>query len=264
MKRTILAFGLGALSVAAWFGNTGKSGGQGVESGLSCGDANGDGSLDVSDAVYLLRHLFTGGPELRCLAACNPPLGAVCEELNALKERVAALEQDQDADTLDRLDSTDFATANHTHEIPDGSIQQEKLAFDPVTQPELESVKRVVIESLGIPVGGVTAWLKSEAGTPPLPANFVECNGQALNDPESPYDGKVIPNLNGAAGTTQRFLRGSATSGSTGGSETHVHGLPPSPAPVDGTQFLVANFSVTDAASTLPSYYEVVWVMRIK
>ncbi len=29
-------------------------------------DVNGDGSLDISDAIFLLASLFLGGPGLRC------------------------------------------------------------------------------------------------------------------------------------------------------------------------------------------------------
>jgi len=50
-----------------------------------------------------------------------------------------------------------------------------------------------------VPVGVIIAWHKSFANTPALPDGWVECNGQTLSDGDSPYDGQVIPNLNGAA-----------------------------------------------------------------
>lgn len=50
----------------------------------------------------------------------------------------------------------------------------------------------------------------------PLPPSFVECNGQVLNDPESPLDGTTIPDYNNAG----RFPRGGTTSDVTGGSDT--------------------------------------------
>jgi hypothetical protein len=111
-----------------------------------------------------------------------------------------------------------------------------------------------------VPVGAVVAWMKSFPNTPALPLDFVECNGQTVNDAMSPYNGQAIPDLNGQ----QRFLRGAASSGATGGSDTHTHTL----------QYLTPNQipkqsggtynHITDPASSLPRYYEVVWIMRIK
>ena len=116
------------------------------------------------------------------------------------------------------------------------------------------------------PIGGIVAWLKSYTNTPALPAGWVECNGQTLNDAESPYNGRVIPNLNGSSSGTKRFLRGSTTSGATGGSETHNHGLPITDLLYTCGGTLGAGYACTgtNSASTLPSYYEVVWILRVK
>ena len=77
------------------------------------------------------------------------------------------------------------------------------------------------VSNVGIvPIGTVLPWLKSFPGpglppiTPPLPPEFVECNGQILNDPTSIYNAQTIPDLN----NDQRFLRGNPTSGTIGGS----------------------------------------------
>lgn len=48
-----------------------------------------------------------------------------------------------------------------------------------------------------IPAGTVSAWDKYLTGTPSLSGYFAEANGQVINDPESPYNGKRIRNLNG-------------------------------------------------------------------
>ncbi len=115
-----------------------------------------------------------------------------------------------------------------------------------------------------VPIGGVVAWNKSMPGTPALPDGWVECNGQVISDPSSPYNGQVVPELNGTSGT-QRFLRGSATSGITGGSESHVHSVGAMPGRYnDQSQRTPGSPGNTSAASTLPSYYEVVWIIRIK
>lgn len=66
------------------------------------------------------------------------------------------------------------------------------------------------------PIGSIMAWHKSMPGTPTLPEGWVECNGQPVDDARSPYDGQVIPNLNGLPDpsyTGGRFLRGGAVSG---------------------------------------------------
>jgi hypothetical protein len=91
-----------------------------------------------------------------------------------------------------------------------------------------------------VPIGSIIAWHKSLPGTPALPSNFVECNGQTLNDSESPYQGEVIPNLNGVftgapiitetGGNTiaAMFIRGGTVSGigQLDKFQGHIHTLP--------------------------------------
>ena len=115
-----------------------------------------------------------------------------------------------------------------------------------------------------IPIGGICAWAKSISGVPSLLPSFVECNGQSLSDPDSPLNGQTIPNLNASGGGTKRFLRGSTTSGTTGGSETHLHSNANNDSfSIGGAPGIVGGTN-TGSTSTLPSYYEVVWVMRVK
>jgi hypothetical protein len=139
------------------------------------------------------------------------------------------------------------------------------------------------LEATRPPVGAVISWLKNFANTPTnLPAGWVECNGQILNDAGSVYNGLAIPNLNGSGGGVQRFLRGSTAPGTIGGTESHNHqwagsgsSLDNGPAGgVDGSTFFSDgtpndNYNGDQAAftsrtGTLPSYYEVVWIMRVK
>jgi len=110
------------------------------------------------------------------------------------------------------------------------------------------------------PIGSVVAWLKSLPGTPALPEGWVECNGQVLEMPDSPYNGQTIPNLNGANDAPQRFLRGSLETGAEGGSETHDHG----PTLVQRTGDRRVNVSARRPVKHLPPYYEVTWIMRVK
>ena len=146
------------------------------------------------------------------------------------------------------------------------------------------------------PIGSIFAWLKSYTNTPAtLPTGWVECDGATLSDADSVYNGQVIPDLNG----DNRFLRGSNSSGATGGSETHQHitnlanvgnlGLNTIGTILD-TPYGITNIALsgedvseikvastesnsrtgnfqadnTSSTSTLPTYYEIVWIMRIK
>jgi len=149
-----------------------------------------------------------------------------------------------------------------------------------------------------IPVGAITAWLKSFAGVPNLPENYRECDGSVIVDALSAMNGQTLPDLNGG-----EFLEGRATSGATGGSATmaHTHGLTGAEAQIgfaSGTNKISAKFATTasytpdneatnltvtatgtattlgvglagptDAASNAenrPPFYTVVWVMRIR
>ena len=71
-----------------------------------------------------------------------------------------------------------------------------KAIIDKTTALEAENQSMKVLNS---PVGSIVAWHKDFENTPELPDNWVECNGQTLDDPESPYHEQVIPNINGDA-----------------------------------------------------------------
>ncbi len=123
---------------------------------------------------------------------------------------------------------------------------------------------------ISVPIGGVCAWMKNLSGVPALPSEYAECNGQVLSDAGSPLNGVTLPDLNNA----QRFLRGATTSGGTGGADSHTHQMQD----LDGdhgnytsvtnsssdVSVLLPGTYTTEAGDSLPSYYEVVWVMRVK
>lgn len=131
------------------------------------------------------------------------------------------------------------------------------------------------------PVGAIVAWAFGIPGVATnLPSGWVRCEGQTLADPESPLNGLVIPNLNGA----QRFLMGGATSGTTGGASSHNHQWSWTYS-VSGGAYAYASGGAhwggydssgssrgmagngdnwTDNRSQLPPYYQVVWIMRVK
>ncbi len=124
-----------------------------------------------------------------------------------------------------------------------------------------------------LPVGSIVGWQKSRANIPALPGTWVECNGQVLNDPESPFHGQTMDDLNGVSGP-RRFLRGATTSGDTGGNGSHTHqmqdldgdhghftGVSTSTTEVNA---LVPGTYTTQESDSLPPYYHVVWVMRVR
>ncbi|MDI6775424.1 MAG: hypothetical protein QME60_08570, partial [Verrucomicrobiota bacterium] len=110
----------------------------------------------------------------------------------------------------------------------------------------------------GMPVGAIVGWLKSYTNTPALPAEWVECNGQVLALPESPYHGMTLPDLNGASSPEKRFLRGAVQSGAVGGAESHNHGF----LLIDRPAKKTINVASKNPGSNLPPYYEVTWIMR--
>jgi len=119
---------------------------------------------------------------------------------------------------------------------------------------------KALIDLQCVPIGIPQPYLKNFPGVPALPANWVECNGQVLSDAGSPLNGQTLPNLNGE----NRFLRGAGSSGGTGGADLLTIA---SEVPVDNN----GDGSTTTCVAgpqpdlpTLPSYYEVVYVMRIK
>ena len=121
----------------------------------------------------------------------------------------------------------------------------------------LKALIDAAVSSL-VPVGAVIPWHKDLPGLPALPANFVECNGQVLNDPESPIDGVTIPNYNGE----ERFIRAGTTSGQTGGISSF--GLANADANGGGTVVSVVSPDFSPGAVPHPPYATFVFVMRVK
>jgi hypothetical protein len=117
-------------------------------------------------------------------------------------------------------------------------------------------------------IGTIISWYKTPL-TPALDNKWVECNGQTLSDASSPYDGQVIPNLNGSGGATRRFLRGSTTSGGTGGAETNTHShtittTAQQDTGNDTTRKPIVTSVSNETINILPAYFEVVYIMKVK
>ena len=88
MKRFLcFSLVLGAAVALGWFflqtfeegpAHADGGGGQGQGAGVSGnGDVNGDNTIDLSDAIYLLAHLFQGGP---APALCPGGSCTVCDD----------------------------------------------------------------------------------------------------------------------------------------------------------------------------------------
>jgi len=122
---------------------------------------------------------------------------------------------------------------------------------------------------MGVHVGRAQWWDKNLPGVPALLEGWVECNGQQLNDPDSPLNGINVRDLNGAQGGVPVFLRGATTSGGTGGAESHSHGLPLNinggtvAAGADVTVFPPGAYT-SDPASSFPPYCDMVAIIKIK
>lgn len=155
---------------------------------------------------------------------------------------------------------------------------------------------KIQVQNFLLPIGSIISWHKSLSGTPALPSNYVECNGQTLNDADSPYNGQVIPDLNGE----NRFLRGSSTSGDVSSTGLHSHiwgvastggggrtidtaGNSSSPDPVirqsydssgsignfglsnfNRLRFLGGESAFTSKDESIPKHMTIVWIMKIK
>jgi hypothetical protein len=111
--------------------------------------------------------------------------------------------------------------------------------------------------------------------TPRLPDAWYECNGQAISDADSPFNGGTMPSLNGTTDATALFIRGlkNAVVGTTGGASTHTHTGETdamkggSNAYGSGAGDLINHTHdfTTDASTVVPVVYaNMTWIMRIK
>ena len=128
-------------------------------------------------------------------------------------------------------------------------------------------------------LGTIKAWLPNHAGMPAAVANLTAfwklCDGSVINDTESPLNfagAGQAPDLNGSVGA-QRFLRGDTTSddgtdNTAGGTETHSHSYSCTTLShsvnYGGSRNNYCGGGSTGSTATLPSYIEVVFIMKIK
>ena len=86
---------------------------------------------------------------------------------------------------------------------------------------EAEVSHRAIGADSEIPVGGITIYFGLERD---LPENWKICNGQPVNDPESRFDGRVLPDLQGL------FVRGAASEFAVGSTRVWTRSLYAGPA----------------------------------
>lgn len=114
------------------------------------------------------------------------------------------------------------------------------------------------------PIGSIIAYhISSGLSTGTIPTGWLDCNGQTISDADSPMNGQAVPNLNGSTEATKLFLKGSTTSGGTGGTTEHSHSYSASGHMDPGTNSYRAVNGINNA-STIPPYFEVRWIIRIK
>jgi hypothetical protein len=87
----------------------------------------------------------------------------------------------------------------------------------------------------------------------------VECNGQTLNDPESPLDGEFMPDINTGA---QRFIRGGINSGTLGGISDFATAQADNAGVGTAQNFVTTDFS--PGAQPFPPFVTAVYVIRVK
>lgn len=129
-----------------------------------------------------------------------------------------------------------------------------------------------------VPIGGVLFWYKATIGVGSLlPDGYVECNGQVLSDPESPLTGNTIPDINGSVSSQANFIRAATTAaaaragnldGATSVPATTLLSSTSQAVQTSGTNFLtgvsVSNSGAATQGAILPSYFQLVAIMRVR
>lgn len=129
------------------------------------------------------------------------------------------------------------ATMGYTETIPSTLFAESKDRFVGVTVegfPEMQPRLRLASVPYafhaenafdGVPVGGIIDWWRPDSSYD-IPDGYLVCDGATVNDPDSPLNGKVLPNL------ADVFIRGVSnpaaigTQGYTiGGSDSHNHAM---------------------------------------
>lgn len=126
-------------------------------------------------------------------------------------------------------------------------------------------INTLAAASVQTPLGSIVGRDDSLSGVPSPSAGWLPLDGQTVSDPESPYNGLALPNLNGSGAGVKRFLRSASSNGGTGGAETHRHALSLTASASSSTGlFYITESTNTSTSSHLPPYYEVRWVGYVR
>ncbi|MDH4130024.1 MAG: hypothetical protein OEV44_14800 [Spirochaetota bacterium] len=223
-----------------------------------------NGNLDIIDA-----NLNSG-------SLISPPIGSIFAWHKTYNQKATGTNSGTGTNQL--IDGTATFQTN--------GIQTEMIIYNQTDNTwsavlSVDSETTLTLESNIFLATGKTYFIYA---TPKLAANWVECNGQTLNDSLSPYNGQVIPNLNG----DQRFLRGGAISGvlQSDAFQGHWHrykGNPTNYTTTTGSTYGSAtNSTITlpnniqeaisdgvngtprTASETRPINMSVLWIMRVR
>lgn len=240
---------------------------------------DGSNTLEISPANYtagdgliLNSNEFSVDPAYAGLV----PIGGIVAWLKTFGQRFTGTNTSTSANKL--IDSGANFTGTQVGDIVENNTDG---TFSAVTA--IDSATQLSLDSDIFTGTGKTYYVWK---TPKLGSRWIECNGQTIDDEDSPYDGVTAPNLNNTTGpNTQRFLRGAKRSGNTGGEDTHVlttneipahtHTIPSKQTDSFGTTSVrtgdAPNATIASnsagggqAHENRPPYYEVVWIMRIR
>ncbi len=150
---------------------------------------------------------------------------------------------------LDAQQMSQLGDSIETAEIDDLAVTFAKLA--------------VACQRQLVPVGTILAWAKTIVGTPALPTGWVECDGAAINDADSPMNGQNVPDLD-----AQELLYGLSTSGTTKNENylpSHAHGYIQRLTSHAGAAGTPSGETTSSTSSgTALKCYSVVFIIKIK
>ena len=140
-----------------------------------------------------------------------------------------------------------------------GSLAERADSF--ATKEEVTAVMQQLSETAKqseIPVGGITVFYGLEGD---LPGNWKICNGQTVNDPNSPrFDGRALPDLRNL------FVRGAVSDLSVGLAEgvDTVRVRRSSARPTDGRNEVWGAADNTSLADNRPRHMALHYIIRIR